>query len=80
MVYDPGHDVFVMFVGMDASGSGLDDTWMLDAEAMTWSMDEVTPEPEETTSTSIPGFPVLAMMESVMTLVVMWTRKNQRSM
>ncbi len=77
MVYDPEHDVFVMFGGMNTAGSGLDDTWILDAEALTWSVAVDLIEPEETSSTSIPGFPVWAMMASVMTLVVFWTHKNQ---
>lgn len=77
MVYDPEHDVFVMFGGMNTAGSSLDDTWILDAEALTWSMAVDPIEPEETTSTSIQGFPVWAMTASVMSLVVFWTRKNQ---
>ncbi len=80
MVYDPEHDVFVMFGGTNTAGSSLDDTWILDAEALTWSTAVDPTEPEETTSTSIPGFPVWAMMASVMGLVVFWTRKNQRYM
>lgn len=76
MAYDPEHDVFVMFGGIDQTGSSLGDTWILDAETLTWSLAEDTPVPEESTSVSIPGYPVWTTLGSVLLVVAYWARKN----
>lgn len=49
------HDVFVLFGGMDQTGSSLGDTWILYAETLTWSMAEDTPISEESTGLIMPG-------------------------
>ena len=77
MVYDPEHDVFVMFGGIDTIGSSLGDTWILDAEVLTWSMAEDTPVREESTGLSIPGFPIWTALTSFVILGAYWTRKHQ---
>lgn len=77
MVYDPEHDVFVMFGGMNTAGSGLNDTWILDADSLTWSMAEDVSIPEESTNTPIPGFSAWTALSSIGLLWVYWTRKNQ---
>ena len=77
MVYDPEHDVFVMFGGMNTAGSGLNDTWILDADSLTWSMAEDVSIPEESMDTPIPGFPAWTALASIGLLWVYWTRKKQ---
>jgi len=87
MAYDPEHDVFVMFGGHDTTGSSLGDTWILDADTLTWSTASSTttsedstgtpaPIPEESTGISIPGFPVWTTLCTILLVVAYWTRKH----
>jgi len=74
MVYDPEHDVIVMFGGMNTAGSSLDDTWILDAEALTWTEIVEQQEPvdnsiQDSSSDSIPGFPIGSILISILIVV-----------
>ena len=88
MAYDPEHDVFVMFGGHDTTGSSLGDTWILDADTLTWSTasstttsedSTVIPAPisEDSTDTFIPGFPVWTTLGTILLVVTYWTRKHR---
>jgi hypothetical protein len=63
MAYDPVNHVVVLFGGYNENGQSLGDTWILDCETLTWYQPENTsntvPE-DDTSSFSIPGFPLLA--------------------
>jgi len=82
MAYDPEYDVFVMFSGIDQTGSSLSDTWIMDAETLTWSMTEDTtvhedtPIPEDSTGLSIPGYPIWTTLGSILLVVAYWTRNK----
>ncbi len=73
--YIPGRHQGFLFGGF-ASNGRVDDTWILDAEALTWSMAEDIFVPEESTDTSIPGFPAWMALASIGLLGVYWTQKH----